>query len=88
MLNAANREWERAAAMGKSHSQIREAFEDAAKDHRADRERGFGRHSNEPRQPVFRHPLFAEHVPGMNEDRRIKLLGRAPDGLKDCIVEV
>ena len=88
MLDAADREWKRAAAVGKSDAKIRKSLEDAAKDHRANRERSFGRHTNEPWQPIFRHPLFAEHVPGMNEDRRIELLGRGPDGLKGCIVEI
>ena len=82
VFDATDCEGECAAAMRKSNAQLWEPFEYAPKDHRANCERRFGRHANEPRQPVFRHTLSAEHVPGMNEDRCVELFSCAPHGLK------
>ncbi len=78
----------RAAAVGESDAQFRETLEDAAENHRANRERSFSRHPDEPRQPVFRHAFLADHVPGMNEDGSVELFRRAPDGLKRSIIEI
>ena len=88
MLDAADGEWKRAAAVREGDAQLRKALEDAAENHRANRERSFGRHADEPRQPVFRHALLAKHVPWMNEDRSVELLGRAPDRLQRCVIEI
>src|SRR6266446_3374665 len=82
VFDSSDREWERAAAMREGDAKFRKSLEHAAKNHRADRERRFGRHSDEPRQPVIRHALSAEHVPWVNEDRPAKLLGHTPDRLQ------
>ena len=88
MFDSSDCEWKRAAAMGEGDAKFRKSLEDAAKNHRADRERRFGWHSDEPRQPVIRHALSAEHVPGVNEDRPAKLLGHTPDRLQRRIVQI
>ena len=82
MFDAADCEWECAAAVCKSDTELREPFENAAKDHRADSQRRLSRHADEPWQPIFWHALLAEHVPRMNEDRRAELLRCIPDGLE------
>ena len=51
-------------------------------------ERRFCRHGDQPRQPVFRHTLAAQHVPRMNKDRGIEFFSGAPDRLKRGVVEV
>src|SRR2546421_6948736 len=88
MFDAADREWECAAAMRESDPEFWKTLKDAAENHRTDGERCFGRHADEPWQPVFRHALFAEHIPRMNEDRGAELFRRAPDRLKRSIVEI
>src|SRR5260370_8937749 len=88
MFDSSDCEWKRAAAMGEGDAKFRKSLEDAAKNHRADRERRFGRHSDEPRQPVIRHALSAEHVPGVNEDRPAKLLDHTPDRLQRRILQL
>src|SRR3546814_9355485 len=35
----------------------------------------FGRHADQPRQPVLGHRLGAHHVPGMHQDRRAQVSG-------------
>ena len=79
MLNAADGAGERAAAVREGDAQAGQPFEHAPEDHRADRQRRFGRHPDEPREPVLRHPLLAEDVPRVNEDARAEV-GR---GLED-----
>src|SRR6266566_3970493 len=88
VLDATDCEWERAAAVGEGYAKLWEPLKHAAEYHRANSERCLGRHADEPRQPVVRHSIFAEHVPRMNEDRRPKLLCRAPDGLERRIVQI
>ena len=44
MLNSCKRSWKGTAAVSKSHTKARKAFEDAAEDHRANRTRGLSRH--------------------------------------------
>ena len=74
--------------MCKRDAQFRKAFEDAAEDHAADREAGFRRHSDQPRQPVFRHARLADHVPRMHEDRGVEFLRRLPDHVEPAIIQV
>src|SRR6266496_1363340 len=88
MLDATDRSWKRAAAMRKGDSQIWKTLEDATEYHGANRERSFGRHSDEPRQPIFRHPIRAHHVPGMHKDRSVELFGRFPNNVERWMVEV
>src|SRR5207244_9049787 len=87
-LDAADGEWEGAPAVCECDAELREPIEHAAEDHRTDRQRCLGRHTDEPRQPIIRHPLLAEHVPRMYEDRRAELLRRAPKWLKCRIVHI
>src|SRR6202022_4233425 len=87
-LDAADGEWESAPAVRECDAELREPIEHAAEDHRTDRQRCLGRHADEPRQPIIRHALLAEHVPRMNEDRRAELLRRAPNWLKRRIVQI
>src|SRR5947199_10282820 len=81
-IDETDEKWKGAAAMGERDTQAVEPLEHASKNHRADCERGLGRHPNRPRQPVFRHSIPAQHVPRMNENRGIDLLGCAPNRLK------
>src|SRR5436853_6281316 len=74
--------------MRESDPEFWKTLEDAAENHRTDRQRGLGRHADEPWQPVFRHALFAEHIPWMNEDRGAELFRRAPNRLKGSVVQV
>src|SRR5205823_15002997 len=87
-LDAANGEWECTAAMSKSHAEFWESLEDAAENQGTNRKRSFSRHTDQPRQPIFRHALLAEHVPGMNKDRGVQIFRGAPDRLKRCIIEI
>src|SRR5207248_1875189 len=88
VLDAANCEWESAAAMSKGDAKFWEALEDAAEHHGANRQRSLSRHSNKPRQPVLRHALLSDHIPRMNKDRRTELFGRAPDRLERRVVQI
>src|SRR4029077_18946891 len=42
----------------------------------------------EPRQPIFRHPIRADHVPGMHKDRSVELFCRFPNNVERWMVEV
>ena len=50
-----------------------EIREHAAKNHRTNRQSRFGRHADQPRQPVEPHSFLAEHLPGVHEYRRAEL---------------
>src|SRR5258708_6926349 len=88
VINATDGKWKRASAVRKRDAQCRKPLEDASKNHGTDRERRFCRHCDQPRQPVFRHALAAQHVPRMNKDRGIEFYSGAPDRLKRCVIEV
>src|SRR5437588_12711437 len=88
MFNPPNRKWERTATVGKSHAHPWESVEHTAKHHRTDRERCLGRHADKPREPIVRHALLTEHIPRMNENRRIELFCRTPNGLKGGVIQI
>src|SRR6476469_10471617 len=88
VIDASDSKWKGAAAVRKRDAQFRKPFEYASKNHGTNRERCFCRHSDQPRQPVLRHALAAQHVPRMNKDPRVELFGGAPDRLKRCVIEV
>src|SRR5205807_9734670 len=88
MFDATDGEWKGAAAMRERNTKFWEALKDAAEDHRTNGERTFGRHTNKPWQPVFRHPFPAHHVPGMNENCGVQLLRRFPDDVERWMIEV
>src|SRR5215472_3490811 len=87
-LDAADGARECAAAMSERDTEFWESLEDAAENQGTNRKRRFGRHADQPRQPIFRHPLLADHVPGMNKDRRVQFFRGAPDRLKRRIIEI
>src|SRR6266581_1381972 len=87
-LDAANGEGKCAAAMSKSNAEFWESLEDAAENQGTNRKRRFSRHTDQPRQPIFRHALLAEHVPGMNKDRCVQFFSGAPDRLKRRIIKI
>src|SRR4029079_13075273 len=64
------------ASVSEHDAQIRQPLQNAAKDERADRTGHFGRHPNEPREPVLLHVLLAHHVPRMNEDGHAQSFAR------------
>src|SRR5882724_8206318 len=82
VIDATYGEGECAAAVRESDAKFWESLENSAEYHRADRERRFGRHADQPRQPIIRHPLLAEHVPWMNENCGARFLGRTPNRLE------
>src|SRR4029077_15458836 len=88
VIDAADGKWKRATAVRKCDAQRRKPLEHASKNHRTNRERRFCWHGDQPRQPVFRHALATQHVPGMNKDRGIEFFSGAPDRLKRCVIEV
>src|SRR5947199_4333882 len=88
VIDATDEKWKGAAAMRERDTQAVEALEHASKNHRTDCERGLCWHPNQPRQPVFRHSIPAQHVPGMHENRGIDFFGGAPNRLKRCVVQV
>src|SRR5262249_5207239 len=88
VIDAANGKWKRAAAVRKRDAQRGKPLQHAPKNHGTDCERRFCRHRDQPGQPVFRHTVAAEHVPGMNKDRGIEFFSGAPDRLKRCVIEV
>ena len=79
LLRAANVE---TLVLPQGNAEFSEAVEHSAKRHAADREAGFRRHADQPRQPIFRHSLFSKHVPSMDKDRGVELLGRSPDDIE------
>ena len=85
VFDATDGEWKRAAAVRESDAQFREPLEHAAENHRANRERRFGRHADQPRQPIFRHALFAEHVPRMNEDGGVQFFAALQTGWSEAL---
>src|SRR5690348_4133360 len=87
-LDAADGEWECAAAVSERDTEFWEPLEDAAENQGTNRKRRFSRHTNQPRQPIFRHALLAEHVPRVNKDRRVQFFRGAPNRLKRGIIEI
>src|SRR5947209_8754856 len=87
-LDTADGEGKCAAAMSKPDTEFWEPLEDAAENHGTNRKRRFSWHTNQPRQPIFRHALLADHVPGMNKDRCVQFLRGAPDRLKRRVIEI
>src|SRR5262245_45402922 len=77
-----------AAAVRKGDTKAREPFKHAAKKHGTNRERRLCRHANQPRQPIFRHTLAAQHVPRMNKNCGVDFLSSAPNWLQCCVVEI
>src|ERR1700681_1549791 len=82
MLNATDGNGKRAAAVREGDAKFGKSIEHTAEHHRTNCQRRFSWHADKPRQPILWHSLFAEHVPRMNEDGRVELLGCAPDGLE------
>src|SRR6476620_12502476 len=87
-LNAADGERKCAAAMSKADAEFWEPLKDAAENQGTNCKRGFGRHTHQPWQPIFRHALLAQHVPGMNKDRSVQFFSGAPHRLKRRIIEI
>src|SRR6266481_3650600 len=81
VIDATDGKWKRATAMRKSNTKARESFEHAAKNHRTNRERRLCRHTNQPRQPVFRHTITTQHIPRMNKNCGIDFFSSAPNWL-------
>ena len=77
-----------AAAVGECDAQGRQLLEHAAEDERADRERDFRGHPDEPGKPVARHPIFADHLPRVNEDGGAERCGRLEDREELRAVEI
>ena len=88
MLDSSDGKWECATAVRKRNTQLWKPFEDSAEDHRTNRKGSLSRHPDKPGQPIFRHPLLADHVPGMDKDGGVELLRCAPDRLKRGVVEI
>ena len=61
-----------AAAVRECDPQGRQPLEHSAEDERADRERNFRGHPDEPGEPVTRHPVFAGHLPRVDENGGVK----------------
>src|SRR6266571_6644149 len=87
-LDATDCSRKRSAAMSKADAEFWEPLKDAAENQGTNRKRGFGRHTDQPRQPIFLHALLAEHVPGMNKDRGVQFFSGAPHRLKRRIIEI
>src|SRR5207247_2333042 len=87
-LDATDCSRKRSAAMSKADAEFWEPLKDAAENQGTNRKRGFGRHTDQPRQPIFWHALLAEHVPGMNKDRCVQFFSGAPHRLKRRILEI
>src|SRR5438034_521705 len=51
-------------------------------------ERCLCRHTNQPRQPIFRHTITTQHIPRMNKNCGIDFFSSAPNWLERCVVEV
>src|SRR5205823_8782163 len=88
MLDSADRSGKGAATMRKRNAKFWEALKDPAEHHRTNRERTFGRHANEPWQPIFRHSLLAHHVPGMNKNWSVQALGRFPEYVERRMIQI
>src|SRR6266568_1125881 len=87
-LDATDCSRKRSAAMSKADAEFWEPLKDAAENQGTNRKRSFGRHTDQPRQPIFWHALLAEHVPGMNKDRCVQFFSGAPHRLKRRIIEI
>src|SRR6266567_5162261 len=87
-LDTANGEGKCAPAMSKPDTEFWESLDDATENHGTNRNRRFSRHTDQPRQPIFRHAFLTEHVPGMNKDRCVQFFSGAPDRLKRRIIEI
>ena len=74
--------------MGESDSELWQALKYAAKNHGADGQRAFRRHTDQPWQPIFGHFFFAHHVPRVDEDGHIQVLTGFENGEKFRSVEV
>src|SRR5205823_1345668 len=88
MLDSADGPGKSAATMREHNAKHWEALKDSAEHHRTNRERTFGRHANEPWQPIFRHSLLAHHVPGMNKNWSVQALGRFPEDVERRMIQI
>src|SRR3954464_1973578 len=68
VLDSSDRERKRPSTMGEGDTEFGKPLKDPAENHGTDRERRFGWHANQPRQPIFRHPSLPQHIPGMHEE--------------------
>src|SRR4051794_29742639 len=82
VFDSTSRDRESPTAMRESDAQIRKALKHAAENHRADGERCFRWHADQPRQPILRHSFFSNHVPGMDKNCSVATLRRAPDRIE------
>ena len=62
--------------MSETDLEPRESVEDTAHEEAADGGGGLRRHPHQPRQPVLGVPAPAEHVPGVDKQRRPQVLAR------------
>ena len=88
VLDAADRVRERAAAVGEADAQFRQPLEHAAEDQAAGGARLFGRHADQPGQPVLGHGVVAHHVPGMDQDCGTEIGGRLEERKQFRRIEV
>ena len=87
MINSAQNEWERSAAVGKADPKIRVLLKDSPQDHGSYGKSGFAGHSHQPLQPVAAHPVRAKHVPRVHQDGKVKLNTRLPEDIKFRVIE-
>ena len=77
-----------AAAVREGDPQGRQPLEHSAEDERADRERNFRGHPDEPGEPVARHPISAGHLPRVDENGGAERRGRLEDRKELRAVEI
>ena len=77
-----------AAAVREGDPQGRQPLEHSAEDERADRERNFRGHPDEPGEPVTRHPISAGHLPRVDENGGAERCGRLEDRKELRAVEI
>ena len=74
--------------MGEGNSQLWQPLKDATKNHRADGQGAFRRHTDQPWQPIFGHFFLAYHVPRVDKYGHILVLTSLENGEKFRGVEV
>src|SRR5688572_22082198 len=65
MFNTANGGRKRSTSMSEGNTKVWESFENTTKNHGANCQRCFSRHTNKPWQPIALHLFLSHHIPGM-----------------------
>src|SRR5262249_25053335 len=88
LFDAADGPRKTAAAVSEAEAQVRQPFQNAAENQRANGQARFRRLAHQPGEPVVLHAVLAEHIPGVDENGRPELFRSLKNRKKTGMVQV